>query len=201
MPCHRCVSSPFGFGVDAHLGDLRWYVVRNACYLLGNLADPELATDMHGALRHPEVRVQQAAVTAVIKNQVADRARLLAGALPHLQAQVLELSLDELTFLKDPAAVEGLERFIEQKKSSKARGLEKAVKVLAAIPSDRAAEVLGRVLADRGQAQSVRRTALVALSCCTSPHAHRLMSIFARQDASRDELVGECQSILGASQP
>lgn len=183
------------------LTDERWYVVRNACYLLGNLADPELAADMQGALRHADVRVQQAAVTALIKNHVAERAKFLAVALPHLQAHVLELALDELTFLKDPASVDGLECFIKERKTRRGGWLEKAVKGLAAIPSDRAAEVLGGVLADRGQSQSVRRTALVALSCNPSPHAHRLMFIFAGQDESGDELVGECRSVLGVSQP
>jgi hypothetical protein len=182
------------------LGDERWYVVRNACYVLGNLADPELSTQLRAGLRHPEVRVQQAAVTAIIKNQVSNRAAVLAEALPYLQGQVLEMALDELTFLRDPGSVSSLEQFIAQKKGSKARGLEKAVRVLAALRSDRAVEVLAMILGDRGQAQSVRRAALVGLSCSPSPHAHRLMFVFSGQDP-KDELVGECRSLLGVSQP
>jgi hypothetical protein len=186
--------------VRRKLTDDRWYVVRNACYLIGRLADPELSTQLRMVLRHPEVRVQQAAITAIIKNQVTSRAEVMAEALPYLKGQVLEFALDELIFLRDPAVAASLEEFLSKQKGSKAGALEKAVKVLAYLSSDRAVEALGKVLADTGQAQTVRRTALVALSCSTSPHAHRLMFKFSRQDP-RDELVVECQAVLKVSQP
>lgn len=182
------------------LADNRWYVVRNACHLLGNLGDPDLSSQLRSALRHPEVRVQQAAVTAIIRNQSTNRAVALADALPHLKGQVLEITLDELTFLKDSAIIDPLEQFIHLKKGTRTGGLEKAVRVLAAIPSDRAVEVLSGVLADARHARPVRRAALIALSCSSSPHAHRLMYRFSRSDP-KDDLVAECQSLLGASQP
>lgn len=177
------------------LADPRWYVVRNACFVLGNLGGPDLATQLRVALHHPEVRVQQAAVTAIIRNPVPKRAEVLAEALPDLKGQVLDLALDELTLLKDPAIVGGVERFISQTKDGRAGSLGKAVKVLAAIPSDRAADVLSRLLSDTGLALSVRRAALIALSFSTSPQARRLMDKFSQLDP-KDELVAECQSLL-----
>jgi HEAT repeat protein len=182
------------------LADDRWYVVRNACYLLGHLGDPDLSNQLRAALRHPEPRVQQAAVTAIIKSQFPNRAAALAEALPDLKGEMQEITLDELAFLKDPAVIESLEKFLLQKKVSRADALEKAVRVLAAIPSDRAVEVLGGVLADTEQAQSVRRVALAALKSSSSPHANRLMLKFSRLDP-KDELVRECQTLLGISPP
>jgi HEAT repeat protein len=150
------------------LADARWYVVRNAAYVLGDLGDPELPAQLRGALRHPDPRVQQAAITAILKSNAGGRGEVLAEALPNLQAGVLEMALDELTVLKDPASLGYLEALLV-KRDFKAGALEKAVIALAAIPSDRAAEALYKILADTGQALLVRRTALGGL--CNHPSA------------------------------
>ncbi len=158
------------------LTDERWYVARNACYILGDLGDPELSEHLRATLRHSDVRVQQAAVTAIIKSSEAGRGEVLGDALPTLQASVLELVLDELMFLKDAASVAGLEKLIFQEKESKIGVADKAVMILASIPSDRAAEVLYRVVCDPGQAVSVRRAAFAGLSNNSSTAARQLVA-------------------------
>ena len=130
------------------LADERWYVVRNACRILGDLGDPELPSQLRGPLQHADARVQQAAVTAISKSQAPDRAQVLAESLPHLQQHILDVVLDELTSLKDPSSVEGLEQFISLRRATKAGTLEKIIRVLAAIPSERAAEDLAKILCD-----------------------------------------------------
>ena len=112
--------------------------------------------------------MQQAAITAILKSNAGGRGEVLAEALPNLQAGVLEMALDELTVLKDPASLGYLEALLV-KRDFKAGALEKAVIALAAIPSDRAAEALYKILADTGQALLVRRTALGGL--CNHPSA------------------------------
>ncbi|MGD1100579.1 MAG: hypothetical protein ABSA59_00825 [Terriglobia bacterium] len=166
LPLIRLIRGLGASAIEAtrkRLSDQRWYVVRNAAYILGDLGDPELPTQLRGAVRHPELRVQQAAITAMLKSNVAGRGGILAEALTQLQAGVLEMALDELTVLKDPASVEHLEALVLGKKEFKAGVLEKAVIALGAVPSDRAAEALYKIVVDAAQPLLVRRTALGGL--------------------------------------
>jgi len=145
------------------LSDPRWYVVRNAAYILGDLGDPELPNHLRGAIRHEDLRVQQAAMTSILKSTVAGRGEILAEALTQLQAGVLEMALDELTVLKDPASVDHLQALVLGNKEFKAGVLEKAVVALGAVPSDRAAEALYKIIGDTAQPLLVRRAALDGL--------------------------------------
>jgi hypothetical protein len=159
------------------LSDPRWFVVRNAAYILGDLGDPELAAHLSGAVRHADLRVQRAAMNAILKSQFAGRGKILAEALPDLQAGVLEMALDELTILKDPASVEHLEALVLDKKVVKAGVLEKAVIALGAVPSDRAAGALYKIILDTALPLLVRRAALGGLRYHSSVRARRLVEM------------------------
>jgi hypothetical protein len=180
------------------LSDERWYVVRNACTVLGELGDPEITTQLHGALRHPDDRVQQAAVTSIVKCKAPGRAAAFAEALPLLKAQVLDMALDELIFLRDPKSVEGLQQFVLAKTGSRMGALDKAVRSLASIASEEALEVLGKVLSDTGQAPSVRHTALLALGGSSLPSAKRVLFEFI-QLAPTDPLAIQGKKILASN--
>jgi HEAT repeat protein len=173
----------------------RWYVVRNACFILGDLGDPDLPKQLAGALKHPEGRVQQAAVTAMIKCNVPGRGAALAGALIDLQERLKETALEELTFLKDPAAIDGLEQFVARQ-AGRPNLIERAVQVLAATSSERAVEVLGKVLADTKQLPSVRKAALTCLSHSPFSLAQRTLIDFVRSNPN-DPLAVECRGFLG----
>ena len=162
------------------LEDERWYVVRNACNILGELRDPELPWQLGEALRHSDGRVQQAAVTSIVKSRAEGRGMAMAEALPHLQPHLTEAVLDELTFLKDASAVEWLEEFVFQESAPKAAVLEKAVQALSAIASESAVEVLGKLLSDKRQASSVRKFALAALNRSPLNRPGQLLGEFAR---------------------
>ena len=180
------------------LSDERWYVVRNACTVLGELGDPEITTQLRSVLRHPDDRVQQAAVTSIMKCKAPGRGAAFAEALPHLKAQVLDMALDELIFLKDPKSVGGLEQFVLAKIGSRTGALEKAVRSLTSIGSGQALEVLGKVLSDTGQALSVRHTALLALGGSSLPAAKRILFEFV-QLAPNDPLAIQGKKMLASS--
>ena len=166
LPLIRLVRGMGAPAIEAtrqRLSDPRWEIVRNAAYILGDLGDPDLPAQLRGALRHEDFRVQHAAVTSILKSSAAGRGAVLAEALPEMQAAVLEMALDELTVLKDPASVEHLEALVLGKKELKAGVREKAVIALGAVPSDRAAEALYRIAVDAAQALPVRRAALGGL--------------------------------------
>ena len=141
------------------LGDERWYVVRNACKLLGDLKDPEMLKSLAPALRHANERVQKAAVTAILDSRDPGRAAVFSEALPHLHHQVVEDVLGELLFLKDPVCLPALERFIFRDSHGKTRLLVLAAQVLTAIPDPQAERLLGAVMAVEKVAPWGRRLA------------------------------------------
>ncbi len=157
----------------------KWYVVRNACKLLGELNDPELLHFLTPVLQHADERVQQAAITALNKNRVNGRGQVIAENLgafgPHVQEQVLE----ELLYLRDPATLAPLSQFIFVDGRGKITASQKAVQAIAANPCEQSLELLANVVCETGLEMPIRRTALQALRKNTSETARRLLNDFA----------------------
>ncbi|MBI2820229.1 MAG: HEAT repeat domain-containing protein [Acidobacteria bacterium] len=188
------IARQFGKGAfDAatkRLEDERWYVVRNACTVLGALNDPDLCIHLESALRHTDSRVQQAAVTAIIRSTVPGRGAALVNALPALPAHLQESVLDELVLLKDATALGPLEGFLLRNPTFKTGVLEKALRALIAIPDERIVEVLNRVVLQGEAAASLRRTAFLALKSSAYPQAQQKIAQF-RQLAPNDRLFNQ----------
>jgi hypothetical protein len=145
----------------------RWFVVRNGCKLVGELKDPELLEILAPVLKHPDPRVQKAAVTALMDSRNKGRALVLAGALREMDQQVLEDVFADLLFLKDPRCQDALENFVFEHEHGKAKMLVQAVQALAALPGKRTLDSLMRVLSDGNLDKPVRRAALHALTRST----------------------------------
>jgi HEAT repeats len=174
-------------GIEAarkRLSDGRWYVVRNACYVLGDLSDPDLPQALRGALQHKDIRVQRAALVAIVKCQSPESATVLTEALPALEAGLAEKAIEELSFRKDPATIDGLEQFIRLGKETRPGAIAKAVHALAVIPSERALGVLGAVLSDLAHVPMVRRAAADILTRSPQPIARLLLEEFVRRTPS-----------------
>ena len=182
------------------LADPRWYVVRNACNILGTLGDPELAAQLRAPLRHSDERVQEAAVAAIAKSKAAGREEALGEALPYLQPHAQEAVLNELLLARNPATISLLEDFVRLATGSKQGMREKAVQVLATIPETRSVEALGRILEDTLQPLTLRRTALNALRGSSFPVARELLAEFARTTPG-DPLAGECRAAAAPKTP
>ncbi len=90
----RGLGAPAIEATSKRLADERWYVVRNAASILGDLGDQDLPAQLRVALRHPDLRVQRAAVTTILQSHTAGRGSVLAEALPHLHAGLLEMVLE-----------------------------------------------------------------------------------------------------------
>jgi hypothetical protein len=181
--------------VRKRLSDERWYVVRNACQVLGELKDPELVQQLAPVLRHADDRVQKAAADVLIKSRLPARAPVFAEALPHLRANTLERALDELMFLKNSAALPALDQFIFQDGRAKGKVLEKAVYAVTNIPGEAALELLARVLADVSFEVPARRLALQALVRAKSEPGQRLLAGFVSFSPD-DPLAAETQRAL-----
>jgi HEAT repeat protein len=174
----------------------KWFVVRNACFVLGSLGDPNLPKLLGAPLRHADHRVQQSALTAILKSQAPGCAPVLAEALCDLKGSGLDMAMDELMFLKDSSAIDGLARFIFRSGNANQAAVEKGIRVLASIPSERSAQMLEQMLRDASQPVCIRRVALQSLSSSPFAQVQRMLTEFAYQ-TENDPCVKECRQILG----
>jgi hypothetical protein len=175
-----------------YLEDERWYVVRNMCGVLAELKDPQLVEHIAPALQHPDARVQQAALKAVIKSRTAKAAATLSASLSKLAPNILEEALNELMFLKDVAAIKGLEELLTSDHGNRA-SLTKAVQALACISDDAALRALANVFRMEDLDSEIRRAALNAICKEKSPLALTLLKDLA---TTRGPLADEVRSEL-----
>ncbi|HXZ81377.1 MAG TPA: HEAT repeat domain-containing protein [Terriglobales bacterium] len=176
-----------------YLEDERWYVVRNMCGVLSELRDPDLEAHMAGALQHSDPRVQQAAFTALCKNRSRGRGPVMAASLAKLAPDVLDQVLDELLFVKDPATIPDLERFVLDGCVNPGV-VRKSIQVLTCIPGDETPQVLARLLRSSKLALGPRRMAMGALAKNQSPLARQLLEEFAGR---QEQLSDEARLVLG----
>jgi hypothetical protein len=165
-----------------------WYIVRNVCTVLQELRDPDLAQQLRPALVHDDVRVQQAAFQAVSKARAANRAEVLANCLISFHPHIVDLALDEITFLKDPKSLPGLNFFASNSAGRSAAIVTKTIAALRAIGGEGAMTGLGRILKDPGAPLPARKQAMEALRWSMHPAAKAQLDDFA---SSPDPLARE----------
>ncbi len=174
-----------------YLADERWYVVRNMCGVLAELKDPELADHIKPALEHPDARVQQAALKALVNSRTVRAAPVLAGSLSKLAPNVLDEALNELTFMRHPKTIPGLEEFVTAGSGSLAAS-KKAIQVLACIDDDEALQALDRLFRNEELDSRIRRTVLTAICKNASPVAVQLLQeLAATHSPFTDEIRAE----------
>ena len=161
-----------------YMEDERWYVVRNMCGVLAEIKDPKLVEHIAPALRHPDTRVQQATLKALVKSRDPEAATVLAAALPKLAPEILDEALDELMYLRHEGAIADLEAFISGRKGNLA-GLKKAVQALGAVEEDAAVFALARLFRMEELDGAIRRAALAAVSKHRSSAAKKMLEEFA----------------------
>lgn len=97
----------------AALQDQRWYVVRNAVAILGEIREPEALPGIEKTLAHSDHRVRREAIRAITRIGGSASVRLLLqlieGDFPDLRRQAM-LSLGAM---KNPAAVPALLRIVQ----------------------------------------------------------------------------------------
>jgi len=169
------------------ISDQRWYVVRNAVTALAEIGDPSLLDRLEPALSHQDERVQQAAVTAMIKTRSPLRGPALARALPLLKPAPVETVLDDLLVLREPKAAPYLESLIRQSGEKVRPALvDKAIAILAAINSEDAVYSLVDCVEDAAVKWPQRRAAVHALRQMSLPAAREALVDLA---SSSDENV------------
>ena len=150
-----------------------WYVVRNACKLLGELKDPQLLEHIAPVLEHHDERVQKAALRAVMECKLPRRAVVIANALPLLPPQLLEDALCELMHQADEDSLPGLENFFNSCSARSGRVPRQVINVIAAVPQEQAVNLLARISYNETVDASLRRAAQEALSLWSARRANR----------------------------
>jgi hypothetical protein len=152
-----------------------WFVVRNACKLLGELKDPELLKHIAPVLEHNDERVQKAALRAVKESNLPGRAAIIANALPLLSPHLLEDALCELMHQADAASLPGLEKFFNLSVAKNTRVLRQVINVMAAIPQEQAVLSLSRISYNEAIDADLRKAAQEALSAWSARKARRFL--------------------------
>jgi HEAT repeat protein/uncharacterized membrane protein YgcG len=160
------------------LEDERWYVVRNMCGVLAEIKDSQLVEHIAPALRHPDARVQQAALKALVKSRDPQAATVLAAALPKLSPEILDEALDELMYMRHEGAVSDLESFVSGRNGNVA-STKKAVHALGSTDDDAAVFALGRLFRMEELDGGVRRAVLAAVARHPSDTALKMLEDFA----------------------
>jgi hypothetical protein len=151
-------------GARERLGHEQWYVVRNACKILGDLKDPELLDKLTPALSHKEERVQKTALQAIKDSRLPNRKKAIAKALPLLSAALLEDALDELIFQIDLELLPLLEEYFTNAVKAAPKAMARVVQVIASIPQAPAGEALARISLNELLDAAVRKAAQEALA-------------------------------------
>ena len=138
-----------------------WYVVRNACKLLGELKDPDLLKVLKDVLANRDERVQKAALQAILENRPPGTATMLAEFLPRIAPALLEDVFLELIFQADPDCLPSLEKCFAL--PLPAAVLWRLVSVVAALHTHPAEQLLVKIARDEALPQNVRVAANKAI--------------------------------------
>jgi hypothetical protein len=176
-----------------YLKDERWYVVRNICSALAELKDPDLADHIVPALEHPDERVQQAALKALVNSRTVRAAPVLAASLAKLSPKVQDQALDELMFLRHVKTVGALEAFVSGAGGNNPAAARKGVQVLACIDDDEALYALARLFRAEELDSRIRRAVLSSICKNQSSVAVEVLQELAR---TRGPLSDEVRSEL-----
>ena len=134
-----------------HLEDERWYVVRNAVAILGELRDQEAAAGLKPLLKHKDVRVRRETVRSLTKIGGQSAVGILLRTVEDGDQDLRRQALLSLGAMKNPAAVPTLLRLVAESDPMQNRieVKKEALKALGEIGSSQAVPVLVELLGQR----------------------------------------------------
>lgn len=152
-----------------HLRDERWYVVRNAVAILGEVRDPAATGPMKPMLAHQDIRVRRETVRALTRIGGQSATGVLLQLLEGADADLSQQALLSLGAMKNLAAVPALLRLLAQENGNRGPDLRRgAIKALGEIGSAEAVAPLTEFLTSKrfwrpGRHNELRAAAAAAL--------------------------------------
>jgi len=137
--------------LQEHLEDERWFVVRNAVAILGELRDQEAAAGLKPLLKHKDVRVRRETIRSLTKIGGQSAVGILLRTVEEGDQELRRQALLSLGAMKNPAAVPTLLRLVAEPDPMQNRTEVKkeALKALGEIGSSLAVPVLVEILSQR----------------------------------------------------
>lgn len=133
-----------------HLRDERWYVVRNAVAILGDIRDPAATGPMKPFLAHSDIRVRRETVRALTRIGGQSATGVLLQLLEGSDVDLRQQALLSLGAMKNQAAVPALLRLLAQDNGNWAPDLRRgAIKALGEIGAVEAVSPLIEFLASK----------------------------------------------------
>lgn len=112
MLCYLCNDRPDL--LKPYLSDNRWYVVRNAAFVLGQIGGPDVIPLLRGAAMHPDPRVRRQVIQSLGGVPALQRRAILLGQLQSRDPQVLAATLNMLSREQDPALAREILRKVNE---------------------------------------------------------------------------------------
>ncbi|HEX4602482.1 MAG TPA: HEAT repeat domain-containing protein [Candidatus Angelobacter sp.] len=152
-----------------------WYVVRNACKLLGELKDPELLLHIVPVFEHQDERVQKVALQAVKESKLPGRAAVIANALPLLSPHLVEDALCELMHHASPDSLPGLEKYFNSVAPRNGKVLRLLINVIAAVPHEQAVNLLSKISYSENIDPGLRKAVQEAIAASATRNAREFL--------------------------
>lgn len=100
--------------IAAYLADERWFVVRNAVSIIGDIRHASGAGYLNPLLHHDDIRVCRESIRSLTRIGGPDAARILLEAVDDKDQEISRQALLSLGVVKDPSAVPILLRIIQR---------------------------------------------------------------------------------------
>jgi HEAT repeat protein len=153
-----------------------WYVVRNACKMLGELKDPELLIHIVPVFEHEDERVKKAALQAVTESKLPKRAAVIANALPLLSPHLVEDALCELMHQADPESLPGLDKYFSAMAPTKNSSvLRLVINVIAMVQQENAVHLLSKIFYNESIDAALRKAAQDAIAANAALKARKFL--------------------------
>ena len=135
-------------GLLEHLGDSRWYVVRNVVAILGDIRDQSAASHLTPLLSHPELRVRRETIRALTSIGGSSAVGILQRTIEEGDAELARQAILSLGAMKSAASVPILVQLVNRMDPLvKIPELKKsAIRALGAIGSSEAVPALAGIL-------------------------------------------------------
>lgn len=130
------------------LQDDRWYVVRNAAYITGEIREPSTVEQLKPILQHPDLRVRREAIRALTRIGGTAVVGILLRSLQGDDADLRRQAMLSLGAMKNPAAVPSLIQFIQAPdwRVRQLEGKKDAIRALGEIGSSDALPALAEIV-------------------------------------------------------
>lgn len=179
------------------LRDHRWFVVRNAAELLGEMQAREADQDLINTLRHKDARVRRAATLALIRLGTPRALHTIVHALSDTEASVRLKAAQGLGAVRNPRAEQALLAALDTEQD-----LDVVVAILHALGKHGTDVVVARLVKESASGSLLKRRPaarrLAAISALGESGAHAAGVVLRKLSRDRDASVRELASrVLG----